>query len=161
MSKALPFDRLDPQRDLVYAAELEVFPRDKDVVLSLAELQDEVNRVLALTWFKRVAGDVKRLRVGDGRGAKWSRTSRGIIHLLRVSRVLDVLYHEVVHQVIPAGVEWHGAVFCGMLLYFVGKLYGQPTKVKLRQAFGRAGISWDRRLARFGDLARNGEEGEA
>ena len=159
--KELPFDPLDPQRDRVYKAEESVFPRDKDVFMSLEELQVEADRVLALPWFARMFG-LKRLPIKDGRGSKWSRSSDGAVHLIRISRVKDVLYHEIIHQVVPPGTEWHGAVFCGLLLYFIGRLYDQKTKDKLRRAFKRAEppVVWDKRLARFGDLKRNGAENE-
>ena len=160
--KDLPFDPLDPQQARVYAAELAVFPREKDKFLSLVQLQEATNDILSRPWFRKAYGEME-LEVKDGRGSKWSRVGVRSIHLLKVSRVYDVLVHEIVHHVIPGGTEWHGSVFCGMLLYFVGKLYDQKTKDKLRRAFKRQDppVVWDKRLARFGDLSRAGKECEA
>ena len=157
--KDLPFDPMDPQRDPVYEAELEVFPRDKDKFLSLVELQAEADRILALPWFINAYG-MMEIAIKDGRGAKWSRAGGDEIHLLRVSRVKDVLVHEIIHNVVPPGAEWHGTAFCGTLLYFIGKLYGLPTKTKLRRTFKRRNVVWDKRLARFGNPNRAGKEGE-
>ncbi len=158
--KSLPFDPLDPQRDKVYAAELEVFPRHKDKFLTLEQLQVRTDDILSRPWFRKAYPDIKNLSVRDGRGSKWSRVSLGKVHLLKVSRVDDVLIHEIVHQGMIDGAEWHGAVFCGMLLFFVGKLYDQKAKDKLRRAFKRNGVVWDKRMARWGDLYRPGSEGE-
>jgi hypothetical protein len=160
VSNGLPFDPLDPQRDAVYAAELEVWPREKDAVMSLSELQGEADRILGLPWFARAFPKTKRQIIKDGRGSQWSRAGDDCIHLLRKSRVRDVLIHELTHRVIPPGAEWHGALFCGILLYLAGKLYDLKTKDKLRRAFKRNGCVWDRRAARWGDLNRNGREGE-
>jgi hypothetical protein len=163
MADRLPFDPLDPQRDAVYAAELAVFPEDARQQLPLADLQRLSDELHASPWFVRMFPKAKRQTIKDGRGSKWSRSNLdNTIHLLKKSRVPDVLYHEEIHRVIPPGAEWHGAVFCGMLLYFVGKIYGQTTKDKLRREFKKQKppVVWDRRVARFGDLRRNGEERE-
>jgi hypothetical protein len=157
----LPLDPLDPQRELVYAAELEVFPRLRDAFMSLAELQEEADRILALPWFRKSYPKLKRLEIKDGRGSKWSRAGDGEIHLLRKSRVRDVLIHEIVHQIMPPGAEWHGALFCGILLHIIGRLYDTRTKDRLRRVFKRRGVTWDKRAARWGDLNRNGKEGES
>jgi hypothetical protein len=160
--KKLPFDPMDPQQNHLYEVELAVFPRKKDKFMSLEELQEATDDILARPWFRKAHPEIEKLTVKDGRGAKWSRIGDDTIHLLCISRVYDVLVHEIVHHVIPGGTEWHGSVYCGMLLFFVGKLYGQPTKDKLRRAFKRVKppIVWDKRLARFGDLDRAGKEGE-
>lgn len=160
MGSGLPFDPLDPQRDLVYAAELDVFPRKKENLRSLEELQAEADRVVSLPWFRRAFPKVRKQVVKDGRGSKWSRAGGDEVHLLRKSRVVEVLHHEIVHNVMPPGAEWHGALFCGLELYFVGMLYDQATKDRLRLAFKRRGAAWDRRAARWGNLNRNGKEGE-
>lgn len=161
MIDRLPFDPLDPQRDLVYDAELAVFPDDARLTVSLEELQRLSDELHDLPWFRRMFPRAKRQTIKDGRGSKWSRSnSDDTIHLLKKSRVPDVLYHEEVHRLIPPGAEWHGSLFCGMLLYFIGKLYGQATKDKLRRELKRRGAVWDKRVARFGDLRRNGEERE-
>lgn len=154
------FDRLDPQRDRVYAAELAVWPREKGVKLTLEDLQKELDQIQSTAWFKKAYPDVGELSVEDGRGSPWSRISYDSIQLIRVSRVLDVLIHELMHQVMPPGLEWHGAVFCGMLLFFTGKIYGMRTKDRLRRAFKRRKIVYDHRIARFGDMNRNGKENE-
>ncbi len=161
-SKDLPFDPMDPQRLRVYHAELEVWPRDKDTKLTLQELQAWVDDILARPWFRDAYPDIEALEIKDGRGSPWARVSLGKIHLPKRSRVLDVLVHEVLHHCLPGGAEWHGAVFCGLLLFFIGRLYDQKTKAKLRRAFRREDppVVWDKRMARFGNLHREGKEGE-
>lgn len=163
MPSGLKPDPLDPQRERVYAAELAVWPEDARQIRSIAEIQVLSDELHAAPWFRRMFPKAKRQTIKDGRGSKWARaTDDNSIHLLRKSRVPDVLYHEEVHRVVPPGMEWHGPVFCGMLLYFVGKVYGQKVKDRLRREFGKQAppVLWDRRVARFGDLRRNGDEGE-
>jgi len=153
LGKDLPFDPLDPQRDRVYTAEANVWPKDPDVHLPLDELREKLDAIQSATWFKRVCPNLPRkIVLKDGRGSNWSRGGWGTIHLIKMSRTLDVLVHEIVHNIIPCDVEWHGPVFAGMLLYMTGKVWGKKYKEKLRLEFGRQNVVYDPRLSKYGKL---------
>lgn len=148
-----PHDPLDPQREAVYASELAVFPRKKDVVLSLEELNLRLDEIQDAPWFERAFPYLPRaIILKDGRGEPWARGGQGIIHLIKASRVLDVLVHEIGHNVLPSDIEWHGSAYAGMLLFLIGKVYDEKTKGRLRYQFRKRGVSWDKRLASKGTL---------
>lgn len=148
-------DPLDPQRDRLYAVEAEVFGGEKDRTefLALLECRKLVAEWQSRDWFQsNYPAFLSPIPVRNGKGDKWSRVGRDGRHvqLRRMSRVRDVLGHEVTHVICPSGVEDHGAVFAGMLLFFVSKIYDRDTEAKLRRAFKRNDVVWDRRVARHG-----------
>jgi len=151
------FDPLDPQRDAVYEAEKQVYsPRE---MVDLSTLQRFVDEIQITVWFKATFPGTKPLSVLDGRGEAWPRGGEPEIHIPRDARARDVALHELAHCVVPSGCEWHGDVFCGILLFITGKVGGQPALVKLRRAMRRNGVTWDIRLARYGRLWRAGKAG--
>lgn len=146
-------DPLDPQREQVYEAESDVWPAEEADMLTLEELRWQLEEIQGSAWFKKAFPRAKRIPLMDGRGDQYSRGGPDGIHLIKRSRHIDVLIHEVAHVVAPVGVEWHGSLYCGIELYIVGKYFGSKTKVELRRAFRRRGVRHDPRVARYGRVA--------
>jgi hypothetical protein len=144
-------DPFDPQRFKLYAAEAAVFP-DR-VLLSLSELRAILAGLQAADWFQsNYPHYLTPIPIRNGKGDQWTRIGEDgrSIHMLRKSRAKEVLVHELAHVVCPRGIEDHGCLYAGMLLYMAGKVYGQPTAKRLRYHMRRRGVGYDRRVARFG-----------
>jgi hypothetical protein len=148
MGNGLPFDPLDPQRDLVYRAERKAF--GKTEVLGLDELRAFAKEIQTAGWWQRTFPGKKVPPIKDGRGSEWARRNDGALHAPRKCRRKDLLVHEIGHEVMPPGVEWHGEAFCGVALFLYGKAFGGDAKDRVRREFRAAGARWDVRLARYG-----------
>jgi hypothetical protein len=148
MTSGLPFDPLDPQRDAVYRAERKAF--GKGEVISLDALRKFAHGIEHSAWWQRTYPKRRIPPIKDGRGSEWARRVDGAFQVPIDCRRVELLVHEIGHEVTPPGVEWHGEAFCGTVLFLYGKVFGLETRERVRKEFKRAGVRWDKRLARYG-----------
>lgn len=145
-------DELDPQQDNVYRAQREVFSSIEDKDLPLDALQDMASDIVAQPWFRSRYSHVKKFDVKDGRGSPDAQTSRDGKGALfpKETRRPYILVHEMAHRVDDTGGEDHGAVFCGVFLFMVGRVYELSTKAKLSRRFKKYKVTWDHKIAKYG-----------
>ena len=144
-------DPLDPQQDAVYRAQREVFADEKEE-RSVVELQAFVNDFVSEPWFRARYPHLKSVDVKDGRGASDALSgSDGRSMLLpRGTRYQFIAVHETGHLVDVSGGEDHGAVFCGLFLFMVGKVYDLKRKSRLALRFRKYDVRWDHKIAKYG-----------
>jgi len=144
-------DPLDRQVKKVYAAEAEVFGTHKDIPdLSLRELRQFGREIQRSAWWLGAFPARPTIPIKDGRGSEDARHQDGAAHIPKDARRQDVVIHEFCHAVMPQWLEWHGAAFCGLLLWLYGKAFGESVKTQVEKAFRRNRVIWDRRAAQFG-----------
>src|SRR3990167_7780490 len=145
-------DPLDPQRDAVYRAQDEAFKSEHGADdLSLRELQAFADTMTGTGWWRQRYRR-RKIPVGDGRGSDGARAGadgRSTQHP-GGTRSKYLVTHEAAHIVDPTKTEDHGAVFCGLFLFMVGKAYSRNAKRRLASAFRRHGVVWDRKVAACG-----------
>ena len=143
-------DPLDPQQDAVYRAQREVFKDEEEQ--SIANLQDFVIDFMTEPWFRTRYPHLKSVDVKDGRGtADAVSGSDGKSMLLpKRTRYPYIVVHETGHLVDVSGGEDHGAVFCGLFLFMVGKVYDLKLKSRLALRFRKYDVRWDHKIAKYG-----------
>ena len=145
-------ERLDPQHNQVYEAEDAAFAAERKAgEQSLAELQAWSDQIVSANWFQ-ARWQLLQVAVLDGRGSRHARAHLRGLQMPKRCRYPYYVVHELTHWVDRTGGEDHGAVFCGLYLHFVRRVYGWHRAEVLAKEFRKRGVVWDRWVRRYGQL---------
>jgi putative metallohydrolase (TIGR04338 family) len=124
----------DPQRDLVYQAEL--MCDEGRFFDDINDLRDHVAWLTATKWLQNQGFDYEVVIVKDGRGLRRATcavdSNRCILSFPRESRTELTVLHEVAHALSGDG---HGPWFCSIYLKLVRRFMGQGEAELLRDEF--------------------------
>lgn len=135
----------DYQRQRVYDSEL----RRGRQFASVGEMQDYVDDMLRLRWWREHVRRPLSVMVHDGRGRRKAcgyRDLNGVGHVKmpKWSRCEAVLLHEIAHTVGGTlGGGWHGPYWTGIFLGLLDRQLGRQHALRQMEAFREAGVDWN------------------